>query len=200
MIFLRSAMRSLLLAGVLTTQPLSAFACALPENVAVSTLDTDRMNNFYRSRSQALAETLVAPSGQERTVVHGLFSGGDGFIDTIPDGEYRCRTIKLGGDLSPLTIYGYFECRIGKGGTRIVKSSGSQRFSGTLTPSDRGVFYRGAQHYGDEQPLAYDADPQRNQVGCIYRVIEETGLRYRMELPFPHFESTHDVIELIPKD
>ena len=62
------------------------------------------------------------------------------------------------------------------------------------------MFYRGALHYGDEQPMAYDADPERNQVGCIYRVSGTGPEIYRLELPLPRFESTHDVIELVPAD
>lgn len=185
-----------LLALATTLQPLAAIACAPSITAALSEFDTDRMADFYGARSQGLAEALVAPSPEERALVSDLFAAGDGFIDAIPDGDYRCRTIKLGG-LLPLVAYGFFDCRISDGGTRIDKLTGSQRFSGSLTTTETTVFYQGALHYGDEQPIDYGADPERDQVGCLYQVGEAGG-RYRLELPRPQFESTHDVIELVP--
>ncbi len=185
-------------AALLALQPLAAAACAIPQGVDLSATDEDRMAEFWQSRSQGLAEALVAPSYNDRATLHGLFAQGDRYIDAIPDGNYRCRTVKLGGIL-PLTVYGYFACTISEGGTRIDKTTGSQRFSGTLTSAKTAVFYQGALHYGDEEPIAYGMDSERDQVGCIYRVRDDETTRYRLELPSPHFESTHDVIELVPQ-
>ena len=192
-------MLALAMAGLLALQPLAAGACDVPDDVTVSEADSDRMFDFFRARSQGLAEALLSPSADDRALVASLFATGDRYIDAIPDGDYRCRTIKLGG-LLPLTAYDYFDCTISKGGTRIEKTTGSQRFSGILRPAGQAVFYRGALHYGDERPMAYDADPERNQVGCIYRVSGTGPEVYRLELPLPLFESTHDVIELVPAD
>lgn len=185
------------MAGLVALHPLSTAACEVPAKVELSQFDTDRMHDFLRSRAQGLAEALVSDSASDRSLVSGMFNRSDGTIDAIPDGNYRCRTIKLGG-LLPLVAYGYFNCTIAEGGTRIDKTSGSQRFSGTLTPADQAVFYKGALHYGDEQPMDYGQDAERDQVGCIYPLGDEQGPRYRLELPSPQFESTHDVIELVP--
>lgn len=189
---------SLALAGLMVLQPMAALACSLPDGVEVTEADNARMDGFLRSRAQGLAESLLSTSAEDRALVAGLFGAGDRSISAIPDGDYRCRTIKLGG-LLPLTAYGYFACTISGGGTRIDKTSGSQRFSGSLQPAEDALFYRGALHYGDEQPIAYNADPERNQVGCIYRVPGKGQPIYRLELPSPLFESTHDVIELLPR-
>ena len=191
---------ALLLAAVLALQPLSALACTVPDGVTLSENDQERMVDFFRSRSQGLAETLIAPSYNERVDVHALFAQGDGYIDAIADGDYLCRTVKLGGAISPLVVYPYFDCRISKGGTRIDKITVSQGFSGRLQSAETAVFYWGALYYGDEQPIAYGADADRDQVGCIYRVPDKTAKRYRLELPYPRYESTHDVIELVRKD
>ena len=188
---------ALALAGLLATQPLAALACPVPQGIALSAADSARMQDFLRSRAQGLAEALLSDAASDRALVSGLFAGGHGFIEALPDGDYRCRTIKLGG-LLPLTAYDFFACRVSKGGTRIDKTSGSQRFSGILRPAAEAVFYRGALHYGDENPIAYDADPERNQVGCVYRVQDAETPRYRLELPAPRFESRHDIIELVP--
>ncbi|OAM80045.1 DUF4893 domain-containing protein [Devosia elaeis] len=178
---------ALALAGLLALQPLSALACTMPKTAGLNPADQERMRDFWGARSQGLAEALVAESA------------GDAPLQAIPDGDYRCRTIKLGG-LLPLTVYSAFDCTISGNGTRIDKQTGSQRFSGSLMPAGTALFYRGALNYDDEAPLAYDADPERNQVGCLYGVPDNgSGPRYRLELPRPHFESNHDVIELVPK-
>lgn len=190
---------ALALAGLLALQPLSALACTMPKTAGLNPADQERMRDFWGARSQGLAEALVAESAADRAVLHGLFAAGDAPLQAIPDGDYRCRTIKLGG-LLPLTVYSAFDCTISGNGTRIDKQTGSQRFSGSLVPAGTALFYRGALNYDDEAPLAYDADPERNQVGCLYGVPDNgSGPRYRLELPRPHFESNHDVIELVPK-
>ena len=101
------------------------------------------------------------------------------------------------GGLLPLVTYPFFDCAISADGTVIEKLTGSQRFKGDLRPADSGLFYWGALHYGDEEPFGYGAEPERNQVGCLFK-IEGEPARYRLEMPFPRFESTHDVIELVP--
>lgn len=187
----------LLLAALVALHPVAAIACDIPAGVKVSEQDVARMSGFLRSRAQGLGEALVAESPSDRSLVSGLFSLPDSGFEGIPDGDYRCRTIKLGGIL-PLTAYGFFACRVSGDGTRIDKLSGSQRFSGSLHASGEAVFYRGALHYGDEKPITYGADHERNQVGCLYPVPNDDAPHYRLELPSPLFESTHDVIELIP--
>ena len=171
-------------------------ACEVPAGANIDQLDGDRMTGFDAARIRGLGEALLSDSAEERAIASALYAPGDMPITTIPDGAYQCRTIKLGG-LLPLTAYGYFSCAISGDGTVIEKLTGSQRFKGDLLPSDGGLFYWGALHYGDEQPFAYGADPERNQVGCLYK-IEGKPVRYRLEMPFPLFESTHDVIELVP--
>lgn len=176
---------------------LAPLACSVPEGVELNETDAGRMAQFDQSRTRGLGEALLGQNLAERQIVSALFAPDIARIETIPDGDYRCRTIKLGG-LMPLISYTYFACTISEDGARIEKTSGSQRFSGSLTPSDEGLFYQGALHYNDDPLLAYDDNPEHNQVGCLYRVGE--AARYRLEMPYPFFESTHDVIELVPAD
>jgi hypothetical protein len=135
-----------------------------------------------------------AQSSDDRAILAEIFAGEEK-LTQLPDGRYRCRTIKLGG-LLPLVIYNYFDCAVHDNGTTIEKLTGSQRFIGSLTPSGDAMFYAGALHYGDEQPMAYGTDPDRDQVGCIVRISGEDE-KYRLEMPAPRRESTHDVIELV---
>jgi len=175
----------------------AALACQVPDAAPITPFDGDRMTGFDAARIRGLAEALVSDSAADREIVSTLFASGNAPIAAMPDGAYRCRTIKLGG-LLPLTAYDFFQCRISDQGTRIEKLTGSQRFSGDLLPSDGGgLFYWGALHYGDEVPMTYGADAERDQVGCLYKANGKP-VRYRLELPFPRFESTHDVIELVP--
>ncbi|MEO8175148.1 MAG: DUF4893 domain-containing protein [Sphingomicrobium sp.] len=120
----------------------------------------------------------------------------------IPNGDYRCRVIKLGakspGMLDYVT-YPAFLCRIAPdaGVQGLVKLTGSQRYVGLVFPADalRQVFL-GTIVLGDEQrALQYGRDRERNIAGFVERIGPN---RWRMIMPRPHFESQTDVLELIP--
>ncbi len=185
---------ALSMAAFLALPIVAPLACRVPKTAEITQPDRERMSQFDASRVRALGEALLSTDSGDRAILSALFTPAVEPIDTMPDGAYRCRTIKLGG-LLPLTPYGYFACAVSEGGTRIEKTSGSQRFTGTLTPTPGALFYQGALHYNDDPPLAYGDDAEMNQVGCVYK-IEHLGI-YRLELPFPLYESSHDVIELI---
>lgn len=183
------------LASLIALPVVSPLACAVPEGAQLSKEDSARMSQFDAARARGLGEALLGTEGDERALVSALFAPGVEPIDTIADGNYRCRTIKLGGIL-PLVTYNYFACRISDNGKMIEKTSGSQRFTGTLTSSGDALFYQGTLHYNDDPVGTYGANPKMNQVGCLYKVKDQAV--YRLENPYPLFESTHDVIELIP--
>ncbi|WP_417310575.1 DUF4893 domain-containing protein [Devosia sp.] len=189
---------ALLLALTSTTAIAQTRSCDVGADVELSSDDEARFANFFASRSKGLAEALTADSAEDRRLVSGLMAPDRAVAEGLPDGAYRCRTIKLGG-LLPLTPYGWFACTIGEGGTTIEKTSGSQRFSGALYPADGALAYVGASHYADEAPRAYGDDPERDQIGCLYGVAGDTP-RYVLELPSPHFESVHDLIVLEPAE
>jgi len=173
-------------------------ACTLPEGAALEARDRARLEALAESRLRGLAAALLSPSEVERAAIAGLYEPAT----TVPDAEaiagtYRCRTVKLGG-LLPATVYDFFACRIAAGadGITISKTSGSQRFSGSLEPAADGLVYRGALHYGDEAPIGYGEDAERDQVGCLVALPDG---RLRLDLPSPQFESVHDAIELVPR-
>lgn len=121
----------------------------------------------------------------------------------IPAGDYACRTLKLGsrgeGNLD-FVAYPAFRCRVAPGEDgllHLVKLSGSQRPVGRLfTEHDRWMIFLGTLQLGDERNvLAYGRDEERNMAGRLERVGER---RWRLLLPYPHFESLLDVIELVP--
>ena len=120
-----------------------------------------------------------------------------------PPGDYRCRTIKLGGERGlPLVVYGWFRCRIepvaGGGGLRFTKLTGSQRQQGGLYPwTDRAMAFVGAEAWGNETSYpSYGQNPERDEVGALERIGPE---RWRLLLAWPKQESVLDVIELVPE-
>lgn len=120
----------------------------------------------------------------------------------IPDGNYRCRTIKVGAKTKGMldfVAYPAFRCRIEAGkAQRFTKLSGSQRPAGLIYPADalRQVFL-GTMLLGDEaQGYQHGRDPDRDLAAWVERIGDN---RWRMVFPYPAFESTLDVIELVPE-
>jgi hypothetical protein len=120
----------------------------------------------------------------------------------IPDGDYSCRTIKIGAKTAGMLnfiAYPAFRCRIEAGkAQRFTKLTGSQRPVGLIYPADalRQVFL-GTMALGDEtQAYQYGRDPDRDLAGWVERIGDR---RWRILFPYPHYESTLDVIELVPE-
>lgn len=158
--------------------------------------DKTRIADFDATRAKAIAEAKAGGSAADLEILDAVLSGApQPILGTDIRGDYRCRTVKLGGSL-PLTIYGWFKCRIDEDdlGYRLVKTTGSQRFTGHfIDDSEKRLLFYGAGHYGDEQPRRYKADADRDMVGYL---VKAGPKRYRLELPAPKFESTFDIIEL----
>jgi len=178
----------------------SETACTIPKKINLSVRDNTRLARLEISRSTGLAAALVAENSGERAVVASLFENG---FKPIVDryalaGKYKCRTIKLGG-IGPLVVYGWFSCEIGAkdGAQTILKTSGSQRFSGQLFAAGNGLAYKGALHYGYESEVKnYGDDEKRDQVGCL-SALDTRARHLVLELPMPYYESEHDVIEMV---
>ena len=126
---------------------------------------------------------------------------------TPPAGAYRCRTIKIGAKSEGLLnyiAYPFFDCWIeaaaeGQGVLSFTKLTGSQRPIGRLFPeSQRRMIFLGTLQLGDEQGvLKYGHDDERNMAGLLERVGER---RWRLVFPYPAFESTIDILELLPRE
>ena len=120
----------------------------------------------------------------------------------IPNGDYRCRVIKLGAQgegLLDYVAYPAFTCRVSveRDLQRLDKLSGSQRYAGLIFPNDamRQLFL-GSLVLGDEsRALQYGEDQSRNIAGFVERIGPK---RWRLLMPRPHFESQMDVMELVP--
>ena len=71
-----------------------------------------------------------------------------------------------------------------------------QRTGGLLYPDGDRLVYLGALSLANERSMfVYNADEDRNQVGVLRALGPK---RWRLELPFPKWESTLDVVEITP--
>ena len=78
-----------------------------------------------------------------------------------------------------------------------MKLSGSQRPVGYIFKKDsKQSVFLGTIVLGDEAKLVtYGQEDDRNEAGLVERIGAK---RWRIIFPFPHYESTMDVIDLTP--
>jgi hypothetical protein len=168
-----------------------------------TTNDRERLRDWRDTFVSALKAAHAAGHAQAIAAEGALLEPDAALAaPAIPNGDYRCRTIKLGAKspgLLDYVSYPAFTCRVGQQGARqtLTKVSGSQRQVGLILPADalRQVFL-GTLVLGDEtRALQYGRDEERNVAGFIERI---GPARWRMLMPKPHFESQMDVLELVP--
>jgi hypothetical protein len=172
---------------------LIALAISVP--VAAHAGWRNQASSFDQNRLARLDEARARAGGAAAEVLSAPVTGGSVI------GEWRCRTIKAGGALPPMT-YSWFRCRISDRGGVLAfeKLSGTQRMAGLLYPEGDGYVYLGASWVKGEPPHRYSgsgaafgvrATPD-DQIGMLHA----TASGARIELPFPVQESDFDVIEL----
>lgn len=189
-------MRALLTGLFLILLPALAMADGQLQSVLTSN-DHDRLARFDAILEDALDEARSGGDAKDVTLLDDVISGAPqplaGAFD--PSGNWRCRTIKLGGIL-PLTVYPWFKCKIEDDGAgwRLRKLTGSQRTEGRFyTESDTRLIYVGAGHVNGERPRRYGDDPKENQVA----VVERRGRnRILLFFPAPYYESKLDLLVL----
>lgn len=178
----------------------------LPTGVAWQTLatpaDRERLRHWRRAWEQALPKARAAD--RKAIAAEPLLFDPDRALPGAlpPQGKYRCRTFKLGGQgtaMRDFTAYPWFECRVGDEGEvkSLHKATGSQRPTGLLfTDGDTRAVFLGTLVLGDEtSPLRYGVDANRDIIGYVERIGDR---RWRLVLPYPRFESLLDVVELVP--
>lgn len=166
--------------------------------------DRSRLRGWRTAWISALAMARADGNGVAITADPALFDPDRSLADPVPPaGTYRCRTIKLGrqGGTGPTYIaYDWFACRVGEAGAidRLEKLTGSQRLTGSLfEDTDARSVFLGTLVLGDERRgLAYGRDTQRDMAGFVERI---GAARWRLILPYPHYESIIDVLEIVPE-
>ena len=171
----------------------------------VTSDDSSRLRDWRKSFTDALDAARKAGHSAE-IAREGVLLEPDAALGgkPIPDGEYRCRIIKLGAKNSGLLdyiSYGNFLCRIRPSAhlQSFTKLSGSQRLVGVIFPNDalRQVLL-GTLVFGDERrALQYGQDEMRDVAAFVERIGPS---RWRLVMPNPHFESRLDVMELVPSN
>jgi hypothetical protein len=159
--------------------------------------DKTRLASFEKVRAEAIAEAKKGGSPEDVATLDTVLAGNDlSFLEDFDfTGNWQCRTVKLGGNLS-LTVYGWFKCRVSDDGSgwKLEKLTGSQRTTGAFyTDSGTRLTYLGTLYYGDETPKKYGSDADRDQVAYVLRPDKN---RVRLEFPSPKYESKLDILEL----
>lgn len=193
------AIAAVILAGCTTMTPPAA---PVWQQVATES-DRERLREWRTAFTRALEKARAAGHGAEISR-EGRLLEPDAAVGglPLPNGDFRCRVIKVGAKndgLLDYVAYPYFRCRVEPGGTRrFTKLTGSQRHVGNIYPGDQlRELFLGTVVLGDEtRAYQYGVDQERDLAGWIERIDDR---RWRMLLPYPHYESIIDVIELVPE-
>jgi hypothetical protein len=165
--------------------------------------DRARLRDWRKAFTEGLSQARAAGHAADITRESALLDPDAAIGDVpIPNGEYDCRVIKLGsrGEVGlGYIVYPAFRCRIRQenGLQGFAKLTGSQRQVGLVFPGDslRQVFL-GTLVLGDENgAMQYGRDRERDVAGFVEKI---GPARWRMIMPYPAFESTVDVLELVP--
>lgn len=166
-------------------------------------VEAGKLAAFDATLGQALRAALAGGARGDVDLLQEALAGTPipPLATTLP-GDWRCRTIKLGG-ITPLTAYAPFSCRItAQGATfRFEKLTGSQRTSGTIRLLDGQMIYLGVGTVGDAPQRAYaDLHPAflgTAEVTPQVAVVEQAGPDHvRLMFPSPVNESLFDVLYL----
>ena len=181
-----------------------SFVAASADWRAVATAtDRGRLRDWRTAFTKALDQARKAGHAAE-VAREGRLLDPDAALGPvpIPNGAYKCRVIKVGAKgpgLLDYIAYPAFDCRVAPAGQlqSLTKLTGSQRQVGLLFAADpRRQVFLGTLVLGDElRAMQYGRDPDRNLAGWVERV---DAARWRLIMPYPRYESTIDVVELIP--
>lgn len=184
--------------------PAAAVPVEAPWRSVATTHDRERLREWRTAFTEALEKARASGHGPEINA-EGALLRPDATLPGAkpPPGDYACRVTKLGAKSQGLldyVTYSAFACRIGAGAgdtLEFVKLSGSQRPAGRLFPENpRRMIFLGTLQLGDEAgTLRYGHDPERDMAGILERIGDD---RWRLIFPYPAFESTIDVLELVP--
>lgn len=201
-------MRPLLIVALATLSACSTVPGTAPPptsgwRAAATSADRDRLAQWRTAFTRALDQARKSGHGAEIDAEGALLLPDAALGPApIPNGTYRCRTIKVGAKSEGMLeyiAYPAFTCRIQQEQSLqgFAKLSGSQRQVGLIFPDSaiRQAFL-GTLELGDEaRAMQYGADPDRDVAGWVERVGDN---RWRLIMPYPRFESTLDVLELVP--
>ncbi len=184
----------------------TARAAPPPWQKMISEADRKRLAGLHSAWSESLDEARAAGAAAAVTALGAVAVPDAATSGPLPGpGDYRCRALRIGGRSGdapaaapPVIAAPAVPCRISaKGGLLwIEQAMGAQRIGGTLYPDgDRLVFLGSMALAGEMGLMRYGADNDRDQVG----VLRSLGpARWRLELPWPMWQSDLAIIEIVP--
>lgn len=166
--------------------------------------DRERLREWRGAWMSALKQVRGSGSAAQAGAQGLLFDPDRALRDPVPPaGIYRCRMFKLGGRVAgapefAMSVWGRCTLAEADGAMGFARESGGQRPVGAIfADTDARAIFLGTVVIGDEtRALDYGRDSSRDMAGLVERVDDA---RWRIVLPHPRFESTLDVIELIPQ-
>lgn len=175
-----------------------------------SPYDLERLDSNAEALKVALDAAYAAGDESDIRAVKGVLGTTQPIEGEALLGDWRCRTMKLGGNFAQLVVYGWFKCRISiaEDGLWFEKLSGSQRTAGYLRPVYPGgadlparYIYLGASFVrGEERPNyggpenELERVPENKDDPAILEALGRDHLR--MGFPWPVVESDYDFLEL----
>jgi hypothetical protein len=191
-------MRLIALSFMLLTAAAPLFA-----QTPLRTEDTVRLERYAQTAGNALMTAFAQGAPQDVAALATALSGTPQVaFDQSLQGDWNCRTLKLGG-ITSLTVYTNFKCRftIKQDGFEFEKLSGSQRTKGHISFRDGRAVYVGMGYVADEVAPLYSDLPADFASGgriqtnvAIFERVSDT--RARLLFPSPAVESDFDILEL----
>ena len=170
-----------------------------------TTGDRARLRNTRQAWLEALAKARAAGEGKAIAAQGVLFDPDVALVGAKPPaGDYGCRVFKLGAQRPgnrDFAAFPAFRCRIDPEGEMLsfYKIGAGQRPVGLVFDdgSYRQIFLGTLSFGGESLPIDYGRDANRDMAGVVERIGPR---RWRLVLPYPHFESLLDVVEFVPID
>lgn len=170
-----------------------------PWQSLITARDRGRLRDWRQAWIDGLTQARAA--GFAITIDReGALLDPDGALNDpeLVEGEYRCRTIKLGLSGTLGKAYSATDavpCRVAD--RRFELLGGPQRPAGRIWPYDGPrLLFLGSIALADERSsFAYARDPDRDALGLIERVGKA---RWRLVMPRPQWEAQIAVIEIVP--
>jgi hypothetical protein len=178
---------------------LAAVVHAEPWAAVLTDFDRGRIDRLEATRAKALERADFADAATVKVIKDVVGAQALPIDRKALPGNWRCRSLKLGGELGPASVNSFFTCRIRMmTGNALVfeKITGSIRRSAKLAEIDsHRMLYYGAYFAERDKPQSYGAGKPYDEIGMLTQIARN---RLRIELPEPYAyaEALHEVIEL----
>ncbi|MGB3415034.1 MAG: DUF4893 domain-containing protein [Mesorhizobium sp.] len=187
--------RPIILASIVTALASAALADGAVQKL-ITPADQARLDQYGETRKAALEEARNSGDPADLKQLDALLARPlVTFSDKNLTGNWRCRTIKVGGDFGALVLYDWFACKVTDDGSGWVlqKTGGSQRTKGRLyDDGEKRAIYLGSYFVNGDPVEPYGSGPKTDQVGYAFRT---GGDAWRIEFPAPYRESRLDILE-----